>query len=344
MRQAIFVVVMVGAAFLGGATVNGPGLRWVQARLLDYMGLRDGGEIASVDLAQAHSEPVDPHREGTDPRASQLSSQTQAPGKENQTVKRDSTGSVESTSSRAGLLQAPSAGAPPPLPLPTMIPEPAVAKPSSSHSKLPQLQAESLNELTGHTSGTKMGIQAAGQNSEPPLLLSGSLEQPKMAERAASMTGESKPTSNSGSNPAPLDPSVGTALLASRSPSSSQTGRAPQTTPASIPLETSPSSPPLSAAVSGSQRSEERGVHIVGASPDWTQLCRKLRALGVIRYMVDGEPGGRVIFSCLVPVAGRQAVSQRFEAEGDDESQAAQAAIRRITLWRATRPSTSASP
>ena len=31
MRQALFVVVMIGAAFLGGAVVNGPGLRWVQA-------------------------------------------------------------------------------------------------------------------------------------------------------------------------------------------------------------------------------------------------------------------------------------------------------------------------
>ena len=62
MRQAIFVVAMVAAAFLGGAVVNGPGLRWVQARLLDYMGLQDGGEIASIDLPQATSDPAEPHR------------------------------------------------------------------------------------------------------------------------------------------------------------------------------------------------------------------------------------------------------------------------------------------
>jgi hypothetical protein len=44
----------------------------------------------------------------------------------------------------------------------------------------------------------------------------------------------------------------------------------------------------------------------------------------------------------LIPLAGRQAVSQRFEAEGDDDFQAAQAAMRRIALWRAARePSTS---
>ena len=51
-RQAFFVVVMVAAAFLGGAMVNGPAVHWTQARLLDYLGLKEG-EIASVDLPAA---------------------------------------------------------------------------------------------------------------------------------------------------------------------------------------------------------------------------------------------------------------------------------------------------
>jgi hypothetical protein len=42
-----------------------------------------------------------------------------------------------------------------------------------------------------------------------------------------------------------------------------------------------------------------------------------------------------VVFSCLIPLAGRQAVAQRFEAEGEDATQAARAALRRIALWRA---------
>ena len=50
MRQAILVVVLVAASFLGGAFVNGPGLHWVQTRLLRSLGLNNGGEIASVDL------------------------------------------------------------------------------------------------------------------------------------------------------------------------------------------------------------------------------------------------------------------------------------------------------
>ena len=67
MRQFIFVVVMVAAAFAGGAAVNGPGSRWVQTRLLDYMGLKDGGEIASVDLPQPPSDPSDPRRASSSP-------------------------------------------------------------------------------------------------------------------------------------------------------------------------------------------------------------------------------------------------------------------------------------
>ena len=58
MRQAIFIAVIIAAAFLGGAVINGPGLRWIQSRLLDYMGLRDGGEITSIDLPPTLPEPL----------------------------------------------------------------------------------------------------------------------------------------------------------------------------------------------------------------------------------------------------------------------------------------------
>ena len=61
-----------------------------------------------------------------------------------------------------------------------------------------------------------------------------------------------------------------------------------------------------------------------------------MRALGISRYEVDGEPGGRVRFRCLIPLAGRRAVGQQFEGEGDDDFQAAEAALRRVALWRAT--------
>ena len=50
MRQVILVILLVGAAFLGGAFVNGPGLQWAQARVLRLLGLNSVGEIAAVDL------------------------------------------------------------------------------------------------------------------------------------------------------------------------------------------------------------------------------------------------------------------------------------------------------
>jgi hypothetical protein len=68
---------------------------------------------------------------------------------------------------------------------------------------------------------------------------------------------------------------------------------------------------------------------------DWTEVRRALRDLGVSRYGVEGEPAGRVRFHCVIPLAGRRAVGQHFEAEGDDELQAARAALRRVALWRA---------
>src|SRR5215470_8975940 len=49
-RQVVLVLVLVGASFLGGAFVNGPGLRWVQTQVLGSLGLSEGGEIAAVDL------------------------------------------------------------------------------------------------------------------------------------------------------------------------------------------------------------------------------------------------------------------------------------------------------
>ena len=69
---------------------------------------------------------------------------------------------------------------------------------------------------------------------------------------------------------------------------------------------------------------------------DWQEVRRALKVRGVSRYGTDGEPGGRVRFHCLIPLAGRRAVGQHFEAEGDDEFQAARAALRRVALWRAT--------
>lgn len=68
----------------------------------------------------------------------------------------------------------------------------------------------------------------------------------------------------------------------------------------------------------------------------WAALRRRMRELGVARYWIEGEPAGAVRFRCVVPLAGARAVGQLFEAEADDDIQAAEAALRRVALWRAT--------
>lgn len=67
----------------------------------------------------------------------------------------------------------------------------------------------------------------------------------------------------------------------------------------------------------------------------WAEVRETMRKLGVSRYGVEGDPNGRVRFHCLIPLAGRRAVGQHFEAEGDDDLQAARAALKRVTLWKA---------
>ena len=54
-RHLFLILVLIGASFLGGAFVNGPGLQWAQARLLRSLGLNNGGEIASIELKPATS-------------------------------------------------------------------------------------------------------------------------------------------------------------------------------------------------------------------------------------------------------------------------------------------------
>lgn len=55
MREIVLAVLLIGAAFLGGAFVSGPGLRWVQACALQSLGSNDGLEIAAVYLESTSS-------------------------------------------------------------------------------------------------------------------------------------------------------------------------------------------------------------------------------------------------------------------------------------------------
>jgi hypothetical protein len=71
-------------------------------------------------------------------------------------------------------------------------------------------------------------------------------------------------------------------------------------------------------------------------SRDWATIRKKMKDLGVTRYTIEGEADGHVRFSCVIPVEGLKAVGHHFEAEADDEYQAAEAALKRVALWKAT--------
>ncbi len=167
-----------------------------------------------------------------------------------------------------------------------------------------------------------------------------------------STTSEAAPPASPSRQAAPLDPSLTPAIAVSPPEPAREPAPVPSSPPSPLdrkippaildtladllpskpPSSTSSSSPSLSSTPVAPKSAAEGG-------DDWAVLERKMQSLGVTRFTVDGDPGGRVLFSCLIPLAGRQAVSQRFEAEGDDVVGAAQAALRRVALWRATQPS-----
>jgi hypothetical protein len=325
MRQTLFVVVMVAAAFLGGALVNGPGLRWVQARLLDYLGLQDGGEITSIELPQPASNAAELGQEAPSPAGAQPGAQRPVSTSSSQLAKngqprlgqKSSTQPTHRTAPELASSQVPSASPSPPtrpLPLPALVPEPAA-------SQLPDLRGkpkQSLKKLSvRETPGTPENqIKKLGDKGTPTV------------QRQENQTPEPIP--------APLDPEVGTALLASRSPVGLAPGPVEPAKPEPIPLESGLERLP-SQTLTAAGTVRERSSAPSAPEAAWVALRKKLQALGVTHYAIEGEPGGQVSFWCLIPLAGRQAVSQRFEGKGDDEFHAAQAAIRRIMLWQAAR-------
>jgi hypothetical protein len=351
MRQAVFDVAMVAAAFLGGAVVNGPGLRWVQDRLIDYLGVKEG-EIASVDLPGAPTGPADANGPGAPASAGEPTANVPS------ITPRDSAATRETPRSPAG---GPSSGVVPP----PAAGRPGAMRPGAQAGRSSPEPASSAQGGVGNVLGSLLGLKGedkdakkANTGSSPPSPSpAATAEKASKPIRRAAASSETRassagspgldpplestpargdagapaarPSSGPASAPAPLDPSVAPAVLASLSPSaSSRSADGDRAAAEMIPLEKAPSSagppPPPGAGA--------------GADPaSWPALRRKLQAAGVTRYTIEGEPGGRVVFSCLIPLAGRQAVTQRFEAEGDDEFQAAQGAIRRIALWRATR-------
>jgi hypothetical protein len=149
----------------------------------------------------------------------------------------------------------------------------------------------------------------------PPLALETSRERERAAVELAAATAAAA------QDPPPvLDATLRSASLADHSPAPA----AVPTPAADTPAPATPPAEPVNPGV------------IPGDPADWPAVRRALRDLGVVRYGIEGETNGKVRFHCIIPLAGRRAVGQHFEADGDDEFQAARALLRRVALWRAT--------
>ena len=281
MRQFILVVLLVGAAFGGGAFVNGPALQWAQTRVLRSLGLNDSGEISSVEL-----KPVPNSATGSDDTGLVKPEREATPG--------------------------------PVAPMPSLLSEHESpqddALDRSSRSKT-RPQADRSGPFSRHPepSSSAAPLEEPLARVRPPL-------EPPAADP------DVKPVSSPSPRMSTLpDSDVAPAIL-------DTLARLLPANPPSSGSSTPPPSPPP-------ESIEPARKSVAPGNEDWVILERKMQSMGISRYTVEGVPGGRVLFSCLIPIAGRQAITQRFEAEGDDLAQAARAALRRIALWRATQPS-----
>jgi hypothetical protein len=309
-RQLCLVLVLVAASFLGGAFVNGPGLRWVQTQLLGSLGWSEGGEIAAVDLKTAAG-PSSPEA-------------WRGPVAPVPTVISDGATGTADAPERRPARPPGSGGTGPP------------ASPGSSPRSSPPLTGPLASASAGAATGSDRGRtpSRAGSPAAAPARAAAPLD-PSVVP-AVQTTPPAAP-----GLPAPHDPGTPPAL-----PDSLASLMPPGDPSLSLSPSPSPPPPPPPAADSAPPRSSpppqgepRREPARAGDEADWVALGRAMQTLGISRFTLEGQPGGRVVFSCLIPVAGRQAVAQRFEAEGDDGFRAARAALRRVALWRATQSS-----
>ena len=336
LRKALLAIVLVAASFAGGAVVNGPGLRWAQAMILNRLAGDGGEDGAPDDAAQVKEDaiplepipanPVPPLALGTDegtPAKAKGKSQgkDQDPGKGKAAAKEP-----------AGDAASPLAAPLPPLGLladGTALPEPKAPAPPESKEDDPgdaPAAAGSRNDAQILLAKAP-GAESSGP--EPPDLMPSPLPAPADT-RADAPRVQTQPQAQTQAPASPSAPgqvenwadAPGSAPAAAVPPRGFEPSR-PVSAPAEAGTISAPSPEPAPAPVPAS-------------APGWAEIRRKMSALGVSRYRIEGEPGGRVRFSCIIRLAGRRAVAQHFEAEGDDELQAAETALRRVDLWRAT--------
>ena len=318
MRQVVLVVVLVGAAFLGGAFVNGPGLRWVQTQVLGSLGLGDGGEIASVDLKAAAS--PDAVLEGRG-RSSPVAGHWHRSRGSSRIADR------RSRAHRQGVRTARMA------------------------STARAIRGRRPRRLRGPGRDRAPALAAARR-----LLVVAAAEGPREGDGPPPLPVDLAPPASAGTRRDP-DVTLATARVRAgrRPPPGDRAPSGRDVPPAADGLAGGPDALTGPGAAGGPDAAppdrprRRRPDPQPGSAParpgddDWATLARKMQTLGVSRFTIEGQPGGRVVFSCLIPLAGRQAVTQRFEAEGEDAHPGGtRPPLRRVALWRAAQPQSAA--
>jgi hypothetical protein len=278
MRQAILVVLLIGAAFLGGAFVAGPGFEWALARMLRSLNLSNSGEIAAVILeAKSNGEvasdrPETPRRGGVPPDSATQTSKIVLQNKFSKGKDLD-----------AGLLIQPA----------ELSSSDGSRFDQSCLLSLPSVMAGQLITKSSTAKSVRMDSEVmpvGGDSLTKPFHSTLSKEESRLPALTSPFGIVSPPIKSSSHLHPDLLSSHHSALLKSTK----------------------------------------------STKEEWARLESMMQSLGISHFIIEGEPSGRVIFACLIPLAGQKAVTQRFEANGENVIQAVHAALHRVILWRVT--------
>ncbi|WP_169979517.1 hypothetical protein [Tautonia rosea] len=322
MRQGLFAIVLIFAAFFGGALVNGPGLEWGRQQLASLSKhlpkqLPETIESAHGTASEektATTSLLDDSKDHTQPASARsflpvAESSPFAPSSlmTEETSDREFTPAENSGGEIAPTVKAPLG--------PTIVPQSS------------PLDAASPDPSTTSTKDLPV---------PPPSLLD--LARRKLSDRGVTQSGDQESRiGNTTRSPIDSSDPIASAphaeTLRSEASSDSEPSSGSFLTKTDNPFPGQDRSEPLSADPSIRLASHSNDPEEMS---DWAEIRHRMEELEVGRYWVEGEFGGPVIFRCVVPMIGDRAVSQHFEGEGTDLIAAARITLRRIALWRAT--------
>ena len=295
MRKALLVIILIAAAFVGGAAVNGPGLAWARKYVAVHLG---GGPMVALDGDDVIKADGDAHTPNATARTEAPSEVPAAPLRSLRA--QDS----KSPESNALVIASENSTAPSDKPQASQTTEPRAIS-----SSMPSMPAEL---------------------SVPPQAPPPGLPKNALASQGESTKGGDSGWSDVPGSSAPAKPVLPRRGVEASSPSANHT-RAQQGKAAVGPLLDAAVKPAGLARIPSTSAASE-----LAASPEWAMIRQRMKAMGVSRYWIDADVAGTVRFRCVIPLADTRAVAQHFEAEGATELQAADAALRRVALWRAT--------